>query len=417
VYLLVYKIALWFYHSAIRMMAPFKPKASDWVEGRKGLIGRIQSELSHLEKRPVWVHASSVGEFEQGRPVIESIKRQYPDIPLVLTFYSPSGFNLHHDYELADHIYYLPEDGKKSRQFVDAVNPRVALFIKYEFWYYYFKALHDLGIPNYLISAKLSPGHLFFKWYGIPHRKILNFLTMIFAQDDETLKLLKNIDVKNVVLTGDTRIDRVASVLREKKSFPIVERLTKGKKAIVGGSTWSAEDSMLTDLYKSIPDDYVLIIAPHEILESKILKLKTAIGERDVIRYSEVESSDRIPPEKRVLILDVIGVLKHIYHLAEWTLIGGGFGDGIHNILEPAAFGVPMIFGPKYTKFAEAHALLVQGGAVCVSNKVDFINAANHWIDDRAALQKSSEVCKAFIDSNTGATEKVMNVITREFND
>ncbi len=402
----------------IRVASAFVPKARSWVEGRKNWRSKIRAEQGAFQDRPIWVHVSSVGEFEQGKPVIEKLKERYPEKRIVLTFFSPSGYELLSDYEKADQVYYLPLDGRKSsHDFLNLVNPCLAVFVKYEFWYFYFKALSKRKIPFVLVSATLRPDQLFFKWYGSSYRKVLHFPNHFFVQDQQTQELLAGIGIMEVTVCGDTRIDRVAEVTLENEPLPAIEKFKGNNTLLVVGSSWAKEqDLMLQWLSQESKPGLKCIIAPHEINAERIKEYQKKLPLPSV-RYTEIENLDEDWSDAPILLLDCVGILKRVYRYADFSLIGGGFADGIHNILEPAAFGVPMMFGPNYHKFVEAVELLQRGGAFSFQKDEAFFEEINSWSQSDELRQKKGAICHSFIEENQGATAKIMEVINTKWNE
>lgn len=386
-------------------------KAENWVSGRRNWYSNLENKLASNKKPVIWIHASSTGEFEQGRTVIDGLRKAKGDYFFLLTFFSPSGFLQHKDYEEVNAVYYLPLDSKSNaNEFLNVVNPKIAIFIKYEFWYFYFKGLAKREIPLFLVSAKLTKNHLFFKWYGKSYRKVLQHPSLFFVQDESTNALLKELGVDNVMVTGDTRIDRVLEVASLKVSNSIVEEFLENEKAIIVGSSWSAEEKIVIEWLNSGVYSGKIIIAPHEINEQRIQSLVNSLQVK-TIRYTHADLNN-IEPEGQVLIIDCIGILKDLYKYGSWAFIGGGFSDGIHNILEPAVFGLPVIFGPKYKKFSEAVDLIELGGAFSISSFSAF-NEHSEKLNDPKILMKRSKVCKSYIEQNQGASLKVVKQINQ----
>lgn len=407
--ILIYSILISFYRLAIAVVSLFSDKARLWIVGRKDWQKNMSAVLSGLEKKPIWVHVSSVGEYEQGKPIIDSIQAEYPQVPIVLTFFSPSGFQLLKGKTRADFVFYLPLDSKNNASvFLDIVNPVGAIFIKYEFWYFYFNELKNRNIPFTLISAKLRPDQFFFKWYGKPYQRILKLPNYYFVQDEETRRLLNKIGVTSVSVAGDTRIDRVSEILNENEVDQIVESHIGDKKVLILGSSWQDELDMLVSFLKNNPDsDWKFIVAPHEIQSNKIDSFEQKLSVLS-LRYT-LQFDNRVDEDVPVLIIDCIGKLKHLYKYGTVAFIGGGFGSSIHNILEPVAFGLPVLFGPNHQKFPEAQTLLDSGGAFVVNNQKEFDMKLNEFVENQEAIEQSSKACESFINENLGATNKIMS--------
>ena len=369
-------------------------KAKLWVEGRKKPLPQSDSDEPW-----VWFHAASLGEFEQGRPLIEALKQQYPHLKVSLTFFSPSGYEVRKDYPLADEVLYLPIDTLgNARRWVERHHFVAAFFIKYEFWFNYMKALADKGIPLYYISLILRPNQYFFKWYGRWFRKQLGNVTHFFVQDETTFNLLK--DFGNATLCGDTRFDRVAAIARTARRFPEIEEFINGRKCIIAGSTWPPDEKLLIPYINSLPENYCMIIAPHDISEKHIKQIREALKE--------------VKAEK-VYLIDTVGILSQLYQYASFVYIGGGFGVNIHNIQEPVTFGCPVVFGPKHKSFKEAVDLTALGGAFSIKDQAELYRIFDKLIHDEAFRQEASRICKDYLSKQLGATEIIMKEITSTF--
>ena len=401
-----YTLAIRAYALAVRIAALFgNAKAMLWVQGRKKM-----PEPGTGQDRWVWFHAASLGEFEQGRPLIEAIKQTHPEIKISLTFFSPSGYEIRKDYPLADEVLYLPIDTmKNARYWVKRHRFVAAFFIKYEFWFNYMSALHEQGIPLYYISLILKPRQYFFKWYGGWFRKQLQHVTHFFVQDDTTLELLKGIDFNNVTQCGDTRFDRVAAIAKQAKPFPEIEAFIQGRQCIIAGSSWQPDEKLLIPYLSRLPENYCMIIAPHYISEKHIQQITEHLNNHQL--YSDFH------PEKRsqVLVLNTIGILSQLYQYARFVYIGGGFGVNIHNIQEPVTFGCPVVFGPKYKSFKEAVDLVGLGGAFPVESQEALDSIFDRLIHDEAFCQEASRICKDYLASQLGATDAIMHRITSIF--
>jgi 3-deoxy-D-manno-octulosonic-acid transferase len=356
----LYNLGIRLYTITIHLAALLNPKARQWVKGRKNIFKTIKASLTGKEK-VAWFHASSLGEFEQGRPVIEAFRKKYPAYTIVLTFFSPSGYEIRKNYQGADFIFYLPADTPaNAKRFCELVNPRVAFFIKYEFWYNYLSELHQRQIPVYIFSAIFRPQQLFFKSYGSWYRKVLTYFTRIFVQDVHSQALLTRIGIENVEVGGDTRFDRVYDLVSQAKELPLIEKFVDGSKVIVAGSTWHKDEDLLVAYMNEASRHTKLIIAPHEVHKANIDRLEQ-LCDGMAIKYSEAENADLA--KAKILIIDSIGLLSSLYRYGQIGYIGGGFGKGIHNTLEAATYGVPVVFGPKYSKFLEARQLIDLGAA------------------------------------------------------
>lgn len=393
----LYTLAIRAYTVAVKVAALFgNPKAKQWVEGR-----RQRPEPGNDQSPWVWFHAASLGEFEQGRPVIEALKKEHPDIKVSLTFFSPSGYEIRKNYPLADEVLYLPVDTlKNARQWVERHHFVAAFFIKYEFWFNYMTVLDEKHIPLYYISLILKPDQYFFKWYGGWFRKQLKHVSHFFVQDDTTMELLKGIGFDNVTRCGDTRFDRVAAIAKQAKTFPEIEAFIHGRQCIIAGSSWPPDEKLLIPYIERLPENYCMIIAPHDISEKHIRQIR--------------ESLTSINPNK-VYLIDTVGILSQLYQYARFVYIGGGFGVNIHNIQEPVTFGCPVVFGPKYKSFKEAVDLVSLGGAFSINGQEELNKTFDRLINDEAHYQQASEICKKYLKSQLGATDAILKEITSTF--
>ena len=422
----LYTISVLLYSLGVKIAALFgNTKAMQWVEGRKTqrtAFRQAQRPASVEVPEPVegptelwiWFHAASLGEFEQGRPVIEALKKECPQYKILLSFFSPSGYEIRKDYPLADEVLYLPSDTPNhATQWVQHHHFVAAFFIKYEFWFNYMQALKDAGIPLFYISLILKPNSYFFRWYGTWFFRQLRNVTHFFVQDDTTAKLLQSNGLTNVTVCGDTRFDRVAAIAQQAKPFPDVERFIGGCHCIIAGSTWPPDEKLLVDFYQKMPEDYCLIIAPHDISESHVAQIKALFPDSQL--YTELDAvqpsrSLSLPKGRptRVLIVNTIGILSQLYQYARFVYIGGGFGVNIHNIQEPVTFGCPVVFGPKYKSFKEAVDLVGMEGAFSVGNANEMADVFSRLIRDEAFYAKASETCRNYLNSQVGATENIV---------
>lgn len=407
---LLYLFIVKLYRLAISISSFFNPKAKEWIIGRENWKVKLERSVSHQKGDFIWIHASSVGEFEQGRSVLESIRKKYPRYRILLTFFSPSGYQLFKDYDQADVVSYLPLDSpSNARTFLKIVRPRIVIFVKYEFWYFYFKQLKKEFIPFFLISAKLNAQHVFFKWYGSWYKKVLHFPDWYFVQDKETHDLLDREGILQNEIAGDTRIDRVVQLVDKSQEIESIHKFKNQQPVLILGSSWKTEEDYILKFFQNLPKNWKLIIAPHEINERRVSKLISQLPV-NTIRYFNPSGQDDFV-ESRVLILDGVGVLSKAYRYAKMAIIGGGFGDGIHNILEPAVFGVPSIFGPNYKKFNEANILIKRQGVSSYRDYSEFEVLLKMYLRDDKFLKKASDVCLDFIAENEGATQRVINKI------
>ncbi|KQB99708.1 3-deoxy-D-manno-octulosonic acid transferase [Pedobacter sp. Hv1] len=405
----IYNIGIAMYGLLLRFASLFNAKAKLFVEGRQHIFEKIAQKLNP-DDQPVWFHFASLGEFEQGRPVLEKLKAADPQQKIVVTFFSPSGYEIRKNYALAD-VFYLPLDtAANAKKFIDIVNPKLTIFTKYEFWFHYFKALHTRAIPLYLISGIFRPHQAFFKGYGGFYRGILKFVTHFFVQNEESLALLKDIGINQVSLSGDTRFDRVYENAKHPKKLPEIEAFCEGSPIFIAGSTWPEDEKLLVALTAKYPD-WKFIIAPHEIGPSHIQEIESLFPQ--AIKFSVFSSqfaADQAQSQKlkaQSLIIDNIGMLSSLYQYAKVAYIGGGFGAGIHNTLEAAAFGLPVIFGPKYDKFQEAKDLISIGAAKSINTSGELLEATAHFI----ANEKAATAAQNYVNEKKGATEMIINTL------
>jgi len=405
----LYNISIFFYSFLIRLTAPFNIKAQQINKGRKQTFNELQANIKH--NRPIaWVHCASLGEFEQGRPVIEAIRKQHPEFQILLTFFSPSGYEIRKNYDLADYICYLPADTKRNaKKLIELVRPEMVFFVKYEFWFHYIKELKKRNIPLYLVSAIFRENQLFFKntpW-GKWYRKMLFCFEQFFVQDDQSVKLLHSVGIKNVTKAGDTRFERVAEIARNGKNIPMVEKFKGNNLLVVAGSTWKPDEELLVQYIHSHPETK-FIIAPHETKKANIERLISLL-KTPVICYTE--ATEESVMNKQVLIVDTIGILSSIYKYADLAYIGGGFGTGIHNTLEAAIFGMPIVFGPNYLKFNEATTMVNLGIAFPVNDFPLLNTVLNQLLTKNEKRNSIAEQCTHFINQNLGATQIILNKV------
>ena len=405
----IYNLGLILYVWAIALASLWHRKAKLWIDGRKGLFDRMKETIDP-SARIVWIHAASLGEFEQGRPLIEKIRKEHPEYKILLTFFSPSGYEIRKNYDQADYIFYLPIDTPgKARRFLDIAHPEIAIFVKYEFWLNYLTCLQKSGCRTFIISAIFRRDSVFFKWYGGIFRQALRVFEKLFVQDDNSKELLASIGIDNVIVAGDTRFDRVAEVRKSAIPIPTVAAFAEGHKTLVAGSTWPPDDELLLELAGRHPDTR-FVIAPHETNEERIEKLMSLCPENKAVRFTRTANKP-IPDNIQIMIIDTIGILSSIYAYADVTYIGGGFGVGIHNTLEAAVYGVPVAFGPNYGKFKEACDLIGTGAATDVSD----IGQLDKWLSslwaDPKLLESAGRKAGEYVSSHTGATGTILGNI------
>lgn len=401
----LYTIAIRLYALAVRLAALFgNAKAQKWVNGRKKSgAGQSFHQAPQPDEQWIWFHAASLGEFEQGRPVIEALKRDCPQFKILLSFFSPSGYEIRKDYPLVDEVLYLPIDTPhNAHAWLQRHHFVAAFFIKYEFWFNYMRALMEAGIPLFYISMILKENAFFFKPYGYWFLKQLQCVNHFFVQDENTAKLLENNGFDNVTVCGDTRFDRVAAIARQAKPFPEIERFIMGRKCIVAGSTWPPDEKLLSGFLRNLPKDYCVVMAPHDISESHIAQIKGMFPE--AVLYTDLQ------PEchSGILVVNTIGILSQLYQYAHFVYIGGGFGVNIHNIQEPVSFGCPVVFGPKYASFKEAVDLVARQGAFSVRNAEELATAFGRLINEEAFFTQASNTCSTYLKSQLGATDSIM---------
>ena len=399
----IYNFLVGGYRLIIQIASLFHPKARKWVEGRKNWRNYLSNKMNdhHKDAFIVWVHCASLGEFEQGRPFIEIMKKQKPKCQIVLSFFSPSGYEVRKQYPLADLVTYLPADTKKNAiDWIEIMQPDLAVFVKYDFWYHYLHTLEQKKVSTILISAKFRSDQLFFKSYGGFYRKLLKKFNWIFLQDETSASLLNEIYIDNYSITGDTRIDRVAQLSEQVKPFSEVSQFVGESKVLVVGSSWPEDEKILLPfINKKLPKEWKVIIAPHVIKEEKIRQIVSGL-KRKALRYSNIKSLTN----QKVLIIDNIGMLNALYQYGEVAYIGGGFGKGIHNTLEPMAFGLPVIFGPRYQAFSEAVLMVAQGGAFSVGSTADLEKVFEKVLTNYG---EASQKVGSFIKNNRGATQLI----------
>lgn len=407
--LFLYNLIIIFASQVVKLLALFSPKMKLFVDGRKEVFPILLNKLSPNDKT-IWFHAASLGEYEQGLPVIEKIKVQYPNHKIVVTFFSPSGYEVRKNNTVADATVYLPLDTKSNAQkFIKAINPELVFFIKYEYWPNYLNELKKLEIKTYLISGIFRENQAFFKWYGGFYRNALKTFDYFFVQNESSKKLIQSICFNNVKISGDTRFDRVVSILERDNSLDFIEQFKNKKTTIVIGSSWPKDESLLVNYINNASDEIKFIIAPHNIKADQISNLKSQITKSSVL-FSEKSNVDL--SNFNVFIIDTIGILTKIYSYADIAYVGGGFGNpGVHNILEPATFGVPIIIGPNYSHFAEATALVHQGGCISISNQNELNDAFNLLINNEDERNEKGHICSTFVQMNKGATDVILKHI------
>ena len=414
-YLLLYKLFLLVYQLGIRIASILNLKARSWIAGRNGILKKIEGILGIESEKSIWMHCASLGEFEQGRPVLEKLVAEYPGFKIIITFFSPSGYEIRKNYNLADHVFYLPMDGRRNAsQFIKLINPAIVLWIKYEFWHYYLLELKKKKVPTLLISASFRENQRFFSWHGSFWSSMLQNFTLIFLQNQYSAKLLEQIGFRdNVIITGDTRFDRVIQIAENFVKIPGMDVFCNNHPVIVAGSTWE-EDEAIFMHYAKAHQGFKFIIAPHEVDKENILDIKREFG--SAIFYSELLKMEETNPDHstlpNVLIIDCIGILSRLYKYADIAYIGGGFGDdGIHNILEAAVYGKPVLFGPETEKNYEALEMIESGGAIIVHNALELEVVINEMINNPIELKLKGDASRDFILKNAGASSTIIRNI------
>lgn len=408
----MYNFIIGLYAFIVYIISPFHRKARLIVKGHSDVFKKLKAEIDP-NANYIWLHAASLGEFEQGRPIIENIKENYPSYKILLTFFSPSGYEVRKDYELADIICYLPFDRKSNvKRFLNLANPHMAIFIKYEFWYNYVNQLHKRNIPIYMVSAIFRPNQIFFRWYGKLYQKMLHFYTYICVQDDNSKQLLNNIGVTNVEVCGDTRFDRVLDIKNRSKALPLAEAFSKNEKGekqltLVAGSSWPKDEDIFVTYFNK-KSDLKLIIAPHEIHEAHISYIESIL-KRPSIRYSKATPENI--QHYDCLIIDSYGLLSSLYRYGEIAYVGGGFGVGIHNILEAAVYGIPVFFGPNFKKFREAHQIIEEGGGYPIQDEETFSSLMDEFLEYPHVLSSAGDLAGKYVENNAGVVDKVMQII------
>ncbi len=407
-----YLLFIRLYPLMAKLLAPFNSKAALWVNGRIGLMNRIKTAMQFNKQPIIWMHAASLGEFEQGLPVVESIKKHYPQHLLLVTFFSPSGYEIKKNHPLADWVFYLPMDSpSNAAEFIEMVKPSIALFIKYEFWYFYLTELKKHQIPTLLISGIFRPTQLFFKWYGGFYQKMLLKITHFFLQDKGSADLIKDLVLPNSIsISGDTRFDRVLTIAAARKQFPMIEQFCKDDPIIVAGSTWSDDDKVLQHFTK-VHRNAKFIIAPHQISTERLAECLQRYP--SAILLSEYEAlTVNQQTHFQTLIIDNVGMLSSLYYYATIAFIGGGFtNEGIHNTLEAAVFGKPVVFGPVYEKYLEAVEMVEIGAAFSAATAIEMEDLLDELLSNSAKRTASGYAGANYVSSNAGASNKILEFI------
>ena len=403
----MYNLILYIYEFGVFIASFFNDKVRKMWRGERDSY-RVLREKVDPNARYAWFHAASLGEFEQGRPIIEEYRKVYPETKILLTFFSPSGYEVRKDYELADIVCYLPIDTPTNAiRFLRTVRPSVAFFIKYEFWYNYMHILRHRGVPVYSVSSIFRPDQVFFRWYGKTYAHVLKCFTHFFVQNEESKRLLANIGITNVDITGDTRFDRVATIARQSKKLPAIEAfIGKSQKVFIAGSSWLPDEQIFLPYLAEHPE-WKIIIAPHVIDESHLEQIEKLLEGRKVVRYTQMKGNE----EAEVLIIDCFGLLSSIYKYGTVAYVGGGFGVSIHNLPEAAVWNIPVIFGPNNHKFQEAQELKACKGGFEIHGADDFARIMDAFASDPAALKAASDAAGNYVRSQSGATERLLQIL------
>ena len=402
----MYNIVIYIYLIGVAIASCFNKKVKKMWAGERQAI-KVLREKVDPNARYIWFHAASLGEFEQGRPLMEYLRKTHPEYKILLTFFSPSGYEVRKNYEGADIICYLPLDTiRNARRFLRAIKPVMAFFIKYEFWYNYLHILQHRGIPTYSVSSIFRPDQIFFQWYGKGYGRVLKCFTHFFVQNIESKNLLGKLDIHDVEVVGDTRFDRVLQIKEASKQLPIVEKFTENaSKVFIAGSSWLPDEEVFLK-YFNLHKDWKLIVAPHVIGEDHLAQIFELLKGRRVVRYTE--ATEENVKDAEVLIIDCFGLLSSIYHYGTISYVGGGFGVGIHNVLEAAVWDIPVIFGPNNKRFQEAQGLIMAGGGFEINDYQNFRDLMMRFETDEMFLQTSKKHAGEFVKGRAGATEKIM---------
>ena len=404
----IYYLGIKSYSYIIHISALFNPKAKKWVEGRKAIFNRLQKTIPE-NQTVIWFHCASLGEFEQGRPLIEAYRKNYPAHFILLTFYSPSGYEIRKNYSMADAVFYLPQDSpSNARKFLDIVHPEKVFFVKYEFWHYYIRAMYKRGIPLYMVSAIFRESQVFFKPWGSFFRKILRKVSWFFVQDDNSANLLQSIGIDEYTISGDTRFDRVLELAGKPAKVHGVDLFIQNQPVFIAGSTWPKDESIiLGQIDFFYRQGWKVLLVPHEVEETHIRQIISKIPSD--IKYASYSDDTSNWQEADILVVNKIGLLSGLYQYASLAYIGGGFGKGIHNILEAATYSLPVIFGPHHKQFKEAVDLLRLGGAFCIEGEQYFIPLLKKFLEQPTMREKAGSIARQYVEQQSGATSAILS--------
>ena len=405
---MIYNLAMYILELGVKLAALFSEKPAKMVKGHREVFDLLKSKIDR-NAQYIWFHAASLGEFEQGRPLIERIRKEYPQYKILQTFFSPSGYEVRKNYDGADIVCYLPIDTPaNAKKFIDLVNPCMVFFVKYEFWHNYLNTLYQKGIPTYSVSSIFRPNQIFFRWYGKSYQQVLKTFAHLFVQNEESKRLLAGIGVKNTTVVGDTRFDRVLDICAAAKQLPLVQKFKGDALTFVAGSSWGPDEDIFIKYFNAHPE-MKLIIAPHVVNDGHLKEIESKL-QRSSIRYTQ--ATEENVGKADCLIIDCYGLLSSIYRYGEISYIGGGFGVGIHNVLEAAVYGIPVIFGPNNKKFREAQHLLANKGGFEIHGYDDFEQLMNKFLTDETYLKQSGKAAGDYVKGNAGAMELILKNIT-----
>lgn len=403
----MYELIIRLYSLGVAIASLFNPKARKMLKGGREAFGVLADKIDGCS-RYAWFHAASLGEFEQGRPIMERLRVEHPEMKILLTFFSPSGYEVRKDYKGADIVCYLPLDTySNARRFVEAARPAVAFFIKYEFWWNYLRLLKRSGVPVYSVSSIFRPGQVFFRWYARPYARVLRCFTRFFVQNEESRRLLGSMGITDVDVTGDTRFDRVMQIKQAAMKLPLIDAFTYGAKVFVAGSSWPPDEEIFIRYFNAHPE-WRLIIAPHVVSEDHLRQIERRL-ERPVVRYSH--ATPETVAGAGCLVVDCFGLLSSIYGYATVAYVGGGFGVGIHNLLEAAVWGVPVIFGPNNARFQEAQELKACGGGLEICSYDDFKHVFDNFNASPQAVMAAGTEAANYVREKAGATDVILNAV------
>jgi len=405
----IYYLAIKIYQLLILLASPFYGKARLFISGRKRLFRDLEHATGQWQ-RVVWFHCASLGEFEQGRPLMEALREKYPEMKILLTFFSPSGYQVRKNYPGADYVTYLPVDTPAhARRLLDVVEPEKVFFIKYEFWYFLLRELYRRKVPTYLVSALFRKEQVFFRWYGKGFKHVLHFYSRIFVQDEASRELLRENQIHNASVSGDTRFDRVKKIALSAPSLPLIEKFRGDSLLVVAGSTWPPDEELLIRYFRETHHSLKMVIAPHEVHKQNIRRIRSHFKQGEALVWSEISNEEA--RHTRVLIIDNIGMLSSLYGYGHLAYVGGGFGKGIHNLLEAATYGIPVFFGPNHKKFREAVELIEQGGGFAINGYDELKSLIDRYISSPGQANRAGETARSYVNARAGATHHILSRI------